>query len=97
MSADKQVEKIAALAKLRFDPESLEAFVPTFEQILQYFEQLEQVETEETEPTYHALHGLQLETPLRADEPAGSLPVGEALGNAPETKDSHFRVPKVIE
>ena len=97
MSAEKQVEKIAALARLQFDPESLEEFVPTFEQILRYFEQLEKVETEEVERTYHALHGLQLETPLRPDEPTASLPVEEALGNAPETKDNHFRVPKVIE
>ena len=97
MSAREQVDKVAALARLRFEAEGLETFVPTFEQILDYFEQLKQIDTEAVEPTYHALFGQELETPLRADECGESLPVEEALGNAPETKDGHFRVPKVIE
>ena len=97
MNAENQVEKVATLARLRFDAESLETFVPTFEQILDYFEQLKQIDTEAVEPTYHALFGQELKTPFRVDECGESLSMEEALKNAPETQDGHFRVPKVIE
>lgn len=97
MSARNQVEKTAALAKLRFEAESLEKFIPTFEQILEYFEQLNQIDTESIQPTYHALFDQELATPLRLDECGESLPPEEVLKNAPEAKEGHFRVPRVIE
>jgi len=97
MSTRNQVDRIAALARLKFEAESLETFVPTFEQILEYFEQLKQVDTEGVEPTYHALFGQELATPLRDDECGSSLMPEDVLSNAPEAKEGHFRVPKVIE
>lgn len=99
MSTSKKatVEKIAELAKLEFEPEALDRFVPTFEQILGYFEQLEAVDTAHVEPTYHALHVDALETPLRPDECASSLDREDVLRSAPESREGSFVVPKVIE
>lgn len=91
------VEKTAELAKLEFEPEALDRFVPTFEQILGYFEQLEAVDTSDVEPTYHALHVDALETPLRPDQCATSLDRDEVLRSAPESREGSFVVPKVIE
>ena len=34
---------------------------------------------------------------LRADEPAPSLSSSEALANAPDVGDGHFRVPQVLD
>ncbi|UCF37951.1 MAG: Asp-tRNA(Asn)/Glu-tRNA(Gln) amidotransferase subunit GatC [Acidobacteriota bacterium] len=93
----REVEKIADLAKLRFAESDLDDFVPTFRQILDYFNQLENIDTSDTRPTYHAIHGDQLATPLREDECRPSLPHEEAMNAAPEKKQGHFRVPKVIE
>jgi aspartyl-tRNA(Asn)/glutamyl-tRNA(Gln) amidotransferase subunit C len=85
------------LARLEFDESELDRFIPGFEQILNYFEQLGTVDTAEVEPTYHALLARDLKTPMRPDEREDSLPVDEALSEAPDSGDGHFRVPKVIE
>ncbi len=85
----REVEKIAELAHLKFDPQELERFVGHFQQILEYFAQLEAVSTENVEE--------KLATPTREDEAKPSLPVATALENAPDPSGNHFRVPPVIE
>jgi len=93
-----EVEEIARLSRLQFDGEELERFVPRFESILKFFAELEEVATGEVEPTYHALEaGTELATPTREDEVEPSLTVEEALSNAPDSAEGHFRVPPVIE
>jgi aspartyl-tRNA(Asn)/glutamyl-tRNA(Gln) amidotransferase subunit C len=90
----REVEKIAELAHLKFDPQELERFVGHFQQILEYFTQLETVSTEAVS-TENA--GEKRATPTREDETRPSLPVATALDNAPESSGNHFRVPPVIE
>ncbi len=92
-----EVEKIADLAKLKFDPQELERFVDQFQEILEYIAKLEAVPTEEVEPTYQALEQEDLATPTREDEVKPCFPVGTALANAPDSSEDHFRVPPVIE
>lgn len=92
-----EVQRIADLSKLDFDENAMERFRPTFTEILEYFRQLGSVNTEHVEATYHALFKEPLETPLREDEEAKSLDAGDVMDQAPEKKDDHFRVPKVIE
>ena len=93
----REVEKIAELAHLKFDPQELERFVGHFQQILEYFTQLENVSTENVESAHQAVEGEKLATPMREDEAKPSLPVATALDNAPESSEDHFRVPPVIE
>ena len=93
----REVEKIAELAHLKFDPQELERFVGHFQQILEYFTQLETVSTEDFESAHQAVEGEKLATPTREDEAKPSLPVATALDNAPESSEDHFRVPPVIE
>ncbi len=93
----REVEKIAELAHLKFDPQELDRFVGHFQQILEYFTQLETVSTENVESTQQAVEGKKLATPTREDEVRPSLPVATALGNAPESSEDHFQVPPVIE
>ncbi len=92
-----EVEKIADLAKLKFDPQELERFVDQFQEILEYIAKLEAVPTEEVEPTYQALEQEDLATPTREDEVKPCFPVGTALANAPDSSEDHFRVPPVID
>ncbi len=92
-----EVEKIADLAKLKFDAQELERFVDQFQEILEYIAKLEAVPTEEVEPTYQALEQEDLATPTREDEVKPCFPVGTALANAPDSSEDHFRVPPVIE
>ena len=91
------VVKIAGLANLRFDDAQVDAFTEQFQRILQYIEKLSEVDVEGVEPTSHVslTPGFE-ERLLRPDEPRPSLPVEEALGNAPDPGHDHFKVPKVI-
>ncbi len=93
----REVEKIAELAHLKFDPQELEQFVGHFQQILEYFTQLEAVSTEDVQSAHQAVEGKKLATPTREDEVRPSLPVATALANSPESSEDHFQVPPVIE
>ena len=98
----REVEKIAELAHLKFDPQEMERFVGHFQQILEYFTQLETVSTEavsteNVESAHLAAEGEELATPTREDETRPSLSVAAALDNAPDPSEDHFRVPPVIE
>ncbi len=93
----REVEKIAELAHLKFDPQELERFVGHFQQILEYFTQLETVSTENVQSAQQAVEEEKLATPTREDEVRPSLPVVTVLDNAPESSEDHFQVPPVIE
>ena len=92
-----EVRRIADLAKLSIEEKELERFAEQFQEILDYFTQLESVPTEKDEATYHMLESESLQTPFREDQIRASLKVEEALKNAPDESEDHFRVPGVIE
>ncbi len=92
-----QVLKIAELAKLEFSEAELEDFTAQFQHILEYIEKLKEVHVEGVDPTSHVSLTDGFEKHIfREDETRPSLPVEEALMNAPDPGDGHFRVPKVI-
>ncbi len=83
----------ARLAKLELTESEIQGFREDFSRILEYMEKLSEVDTSGIEPLSHPLELVNI---LRADTKKSSLPVKEALRNAPETSDKFFRVPKVI-
>ena len=89
-----EVEHIARLARLRFEPEEIEKFRAQLSAILDYVAKLNELDTGDVEPTSHAL---DLEDVVREDTVRPSLPAGKVLGNAPRSADGHFCVPPVIE
>lgn len=88
-----QVRYVAHLSRLRLGDEEEQAMAEQLGRILAYAAKLNQVDTTTIAPTSHAI---PLENVLREDEPAPSLPVSEALANAPRTKDGCFQVPRVL-
>lgn len=91
------VLKIAELAKLQFSESELEEFTAQFQHILDYIEKLKEVNVDGIEPTSHVSLTADFEKDIfREDETRPSLPAEEALMNAPDRGDGHFRVPKVI-
>ena len=62
--------------------------------ILGYVAELERVDVSGVEPTFHAV---PIDAPLRPDTIHRSIPVLEALSQAPESEASGFAVPKVLE
>jgi aspartyl-tRNA(Asn)/glutamyl-tRNA(Gln) amidotransferase subunit C len=92
-----EVLKIAELAKLHFSESELDAFTAQFQHILDYIEKLKEVNVEGIEPTSHvSLTEDSEKGVIREDETRPSLSSEEALMNAPDRGDDHFRVPKVI-
>jgi aspartyl-tRNA(Asn)/glutamyl-tRNA(Gln) amidotransferase subunit C len=89
------VERIAALAMLELTAEEKQLFTRQLADILAYAEQVQAVDTSGVAATAHVLAGQRVE---RADEPQPSLPVEEAIANAPDgdADAGLFRVPRVI-
>ncbi len=88
------VEHIAKLARLRLTEEEKLRFQKELGKIIEYFDQLKKLNTKGVSPTTHVV---PLENVLREDVVTPSLPVEEALANAPDRKGNYFRVPKVVE
>lgn len=89
-----EVEKVAQLARLRITADELAAFAQQLNTILKYVEQLKAISTDGVDQTATVLAQANV---LRDDEVRPSLPVEQALANAPEAVDGAFRVPKIIE
>src|SRR5204863_3311633 len=93
LTAD-DVRWVAHLARLQLTDAELEMMTRQLGAILDYVDQLKQVNTEGVEPLAHPL---KVHNVFRPDEPRPSLPVDEALANAPARQGDYFAVPAVLE
>jgi len=89
----KDVLKIANLARLHVNDEEIAKYTEQMNLILEYMEQLNQINTADVEPLSHPL---DLKNIFREDKVQPSLPVEDALRNAPDKSGNYFKVPKVI-
>ncbi|MES2875919.1 MAG: Asp-tRNA(Asn)/Glu-tRNA(Gln) amidotransferase subunit GatC [Patescibacteria group bacterium] len=88
------VLKLASLSSLQLADDEIEGLQADLLAILGYVEQLNELDTEGVTPAYQVT-GLQ--NVLRDDEVATSEVSREnLLALAPETKDNHVKVPKVL-
>ena len=90
----KDVEYIAALARMHVAEDKLEGLTKNLTDIVGYVEQLQKLDLKNVKPTSHAV---PLSNALRADVVKPSFSNAEALSIAPEAKDGCFKVPLVIE
>jgi len=88
-----EVAYVARLARLEFTEEQMALFTTQLNAILDYVDKLGEVDTTGIEPTSHAI---ELTNAFRDDVALPSLPVEEALANAPEREDGFFVVPRVL-
>jgi len=86
------VEHIAALAHVAVGEAELALYQEQLSAILDYAAQLQELDTDAIPPTASVL---PLRTVLRNDESAPTLPVADALSNAPAAQDDCFVVPPV--
>lgn len=89
-----EVEWIAHLARLQLTPEERETMTRQLSAIVAYVAQLEEVATDGVEPMAHAL---AVSNVFRDDEPSASLPVADALANAPRRRGDFYSVPAVLD
>jgi aspartyl-tRNA(Asn)/glutamyl-tRNA(Gln) amidotransferase subunit C len=88
-----EVAYVARLARLEFTEEQMDLFTVQLNAILDYVGKLAELDTTGVEPTSHAM---EVTNAFRDDIVGESLPVEEALSNAPEREDGFFVVPRVI-
>jgi aspartyl-tRNA(Asn)/glutamyl-tRNA(Gln) amidotransferase subunit C len=93
------VRWVAHLARLDLSGAELQKMAAQLGAIVEYVDQLTRIDTEGVEPLAHAL---AVHNVFREDEPAPSLPVDEALANAPDRGrdsrgDQFYGVPAVLD
>jgi aspartyl-tRNA(Asn)/glutamyl-tRNA(Gln) amidotransferase subunit C len=91
--APDEVREIATLARLRLDDGEIDRMAHEIDAILGYIEEVQKLDTTGVEPMTHAV---PFDCPLRTDEVVPSLPVEEALRNAPRREASFFQVPRIV-
>ena len=89
----KEVEHIAWLAHIELSDKEKALFTEQFNEILDYFKKIDAVDTEGVEPTYHVL---DLKNVSRTDETTPSLPIEEALRNAPKKEKKFIKAPRIV-
>ncbi len=87
------VKQVAHLARLTLADEEVELFTKQLNDILDYVQKLNELETTDVPAMAHVL---ELHNAFREDELRDSLPVEEALANAPDRQKNSFAVPKII-
>ncbi|HEY9089880.1 MAG TPA: Asp-tRNA(Asn)/Glu-tRNA(Gln) amidotransferase subunit GatC [Anaerolineaceae bacterium] len=90
----KEVEHIAALARLELTAAEVERYSRQLSDILEYAERLQQVDTSHVPPTASVLPAALR---LREDTPRPGLSIETLLSTAPQTDSGQFRVPPVLD
>ena len=89
-----EVGHIAWLARLGVTDAEVERFRVELSVILEHFRALEELDTSNVPA---ATHASRLRNVFRDDVPVPSLSRDEVLSNAPDSQDSCFRVPPILE
>jgi aspartyl-tRNA(Asn)/glutamyl-tRNA(Gln) amidotransferase subunit C len=85
-----QLLHVARLARLEIHDEELERLGAQLNDILEAVSKVAELDLSDVPPTSHPLDVVNV---WGADEPRPSLPVDEALANAPERDGTYFKVP----
>ena len=90
---DALVDKLAHLARLKFNEEEKQEIKTDLQRMIIFVEKLNELDLENVEPLLHVSGEINV---LREDEVGGSISRSEALKNAPLHDEQFFKVPKVI-
>ena len=90
---DELVEKLAHLARLKFDDADKVGIKNDLQKMIQFVEKLNELDTKGVEPLLHMSNNVNV---LREDEIKGSISREDGLKNAAMHDNRFFKVPKVI-
>ena len=95
MSNDRATSaRLAKLARIKVDENSLDSLANEFNQILGFIEQLNEVDVEGVEPMT-SVSPQKLKR--RVDQVSDGDQQDKVLSNAPDAREGFFAVPKVVE
>lgn len=89
-----QVINIADLVRLALSDEEVDKYTEKINATLSYANKLNELNTDDVEPT---THGIILQNVMRKDVPEHTITQEEALSNAPDQQDGHFKVPSIMD
>lgn len=89
-----EVRKVALLARLRMNEDELAVMQQQLSSILDYMELLQEVDVTDVPTTAQVTDVVNI---VRPDAVRPSLPVEDALQNAPHQADGYFKVKPVFE
>jgi aspartyl-tRNA(Asn)/glutamyl-tRNA(Gln) amidotransferase subunit C len=92
--SQEDVKKIAHLARLEMPDSKLGEMQDSINKVLVWMEALNSVDTSSVEPLVHMTPALNN---LREDEAKVTLDRAQALALGPDTNETYFKVPQVIE
>lgn len=90
---DALVDKLANLARLKFDDNEKVAIKDDLQKMIGFVEKLNELNTTGVDPLLHMSDNINV---LREDEVKGSISREDGLKNAPVHDEMFFKVPKVI-
>jgi aspartyl-tRNA(Asn)/glutamyl-tRNA(Gln) amidotransferase subunit C len=90
---DAMVEKLAHLARLKFNEEEKQEIKNDLQRMISFVEKLNELNLDGVEPLLHLSDEVNV---LREDEIKGSVSREDALKNAPLHDEEFIKVPKVI-
>ena len=90
---DALVDKLADLARLRFDDAEKDVIKNDLQRMIRFVEKLNSLDTANVKPLLHMSESVNV---LREDEVRGSISRDEGLKNAALHDGKFFKVPKVI-
>ena len=91
---DELIYKLEKLAKLKLSTEEHEIIKKDLGKILEMIDKIQDVDTSEVSALQYVTDTVNS---IREDVAENEISNEEALRNAPETRDSYFTVPKVID
>lgn len=92
--SQQEIEKIAHLARLEIQPDKMEELKQSINRVIDWMDALNEVDTTNVEPLVHITEALNH---LREDEAKATLERSRALELGPDTNETFFKVPQVIE
>lgn len=90
---DALIDKLANLARLRFNGEEKEKIKVDLQNMIGLIEKMNELNTDDVEPLLHVSGNVNV---MREDEVQGSISNEDALKNAAVSEKPFFIVPKVI-
>ena len=93
MPVEIDIAKVAHLARITLTPQELEEYGAQLIDILAHAERVQALPTDGVEPTSHPL---PMVNGFRRDEVGECLEPDSFLGEAPDTEDGRFRVPRIL-
>ena len=94
MPVEIDIEHVAKLARLQLSPDEMATLAAQLGQILQHAARVGEVAAADVAPTASPIPRANV---YREDIVEPSLPVDEAMRNAPERDGNRFRVPRIAE